>query len=191
MINRPAWLNGAFIAFAVPAMLVGFASIALAESPSPAASAAAKLPGDPNAGAQVYQSNCTTCHGSNLEGNVGPRLHPITPLPDAPNKDSLDPTYLEDVVTNGRQGDGNCAQCSGMMPAWGSKLSKKQIQDVVSYVIQENQHKGPIPLSQEELAHSNVTWVTIGILAMLAFTYLLARYNMRWIARKQPSRRPR
>lgn len=190
MISRPAWLNGAFVAFAVPAMLVGFASIALAESPSPQQSASASLPGDPNAGATVYTQNCTTCHGSNLEGSVGPRLHPIEPLPDANGK-PLDPQYLISTITNGKQGVGSCGQCSGQMPAWGTKLSSKQIQDVAAYIIQENQQKGPIALGPGELARSNVTWVTIGILAMLAFTYLLARYNMRWIGRKQPLRRPR
>jgi cytochrome c6 len=188
VIRRPRWVNGAFVAFAVPALLVGFASIALAASPAPQ-QGGASLPGDPDKGAQVYTSNCATCHGSSLEGSVGPRLHPIEKLPDAPNGDALDPNYLVDTITNGKQGVGNCSQCSGTMPSWGGKLSADDIKNVSAYIIQMNQEKGPIPLSAGDLAKSNVTWVTIGILAMLAFTYLLARYNMRWIARKQVHRR--
>jgi mono/diheme cytochrome c family protein len=192
-LRRPRWLTVSMVVFLVPAFLIAFASVALAQGegqpsaqPSSAAgqtggTAQGALPGDPNKGQQlVNQSGCTTCHGGSLTGGIGPSLDPIKNLGDT--KDPLDPNYLIDTITNGKNGVGGY----GQMPAKGgnSSLKDQDIKDIAAYIIKLNKTKGPKPLDPHELAISNVEWVTLGILAMLAFTYLLARYNMRWIGRK-------
>jgi mono/diheme cytochrome c family protein len=171
-LHRPRWLTASAVAFLVPSLLVGFATIAVA--------AASPLPGDPAKGATVYSgSTCGTCHGSTLGGGVGPPLHPIKNLGDT--KDPLDPAYLIATITDGKNGVGGF----GQMPAkGGSTLSDQDIKDLAAFIIQQNQLRGPVPLAPGDLAKSTIMWVTIGTLAMLAFTYLLSRYNMRWIARK-------
>ena len=178
----------ALIGLAVPGLLLltGISTLADA-SPSPSGSPAAALPGDPNNGQTVYAQNCATCHGNSLEGGIGATLNPIDKLPGVPS--SLDPTFLIQVITAGRThqaGDPKQAD----MPAWQGKLSDQEIKDVASYIIQQNQlGAGNAPLSQGELAKRTILWVSIGIIAMVFVTYLLAQYNMRWIARRAAARR--
>lgn len=170
-LRRPAWLTASAAAFLVPSLLVGFATVALA--------AASPLPGDPSKGATVFSSTCASCHGATLGGGVGPPLDPIKNLGDT--KDPLDPQYLITTITSGKSGVGGY----GQMPAkGGGNLSDQDIKDVAAFIIEQNSIKGPKPLAPGALAISTIEWVTIGTLAMLAFTYLLSRYNMRWIARK-------
>ena len=193
-MRKPRWLSGAALAFLVPALLVGLAGVALAAdaSPSPSASpssaggASGALPGDPDKGQTTYQSaGCTTCHGATLTGGIGPPLHPIKNLGDTQNP--LDPQYLIDTIVNGKKGVGGY----GTMPAkGGANLSDQDVKDLASFIIRENQRRGPVPLAPGQLAMSTIEWVTVGILAMLALTYLLSRYNMRWIARKSGQLRP-
>lgn len=182
----------ALVALAVPGLLLltGISTLADASptpSGSPSGSPSSALPGDPNNGQTVYQQNCVTCHGSSLEGGIGATLNPIDKLPGVPN--TLDPSFLIQVITNGRSpqpGDPKQAQ----MPAWQGKLSDQEIKDVAAYIIQENQRgAGNAPLSQGELAKRTILWVSIGIIAMVFVTYLLAQYNMRWIARRAAARR--
>ena len=173
-IRKPAWLTASAAAFLVPSLLVGFATVALA--------AASPLPGDPTKGQSVFQnSGCATCHGASLTGGIGPQLAPIKNLGNT--KDPLDPTYLITTITSGLSGVGGY---STQMPAkGGANLSDQDIKDLAAFIIQENRvPAGKRPLSPGDLAKSTIAWVTIGTLAMLAFTYLLSRYNMRWIARK-------
>ena len=180
----------AVVAIGVPALLLITAISTLADaSPSPSGSPGTSLPGDPANGQTVYQQNCTTCHGSSLEGGIGATLNPIAKLPGVPN--SLDPTFLIDIISNGRKHQaGDPVQAD--MPEWSSpgKLTAQQIKDVASYILQQNQlGAGNAPLSQGELAKRTILWVSIGIIAMVFVTYLLAQYNMRWIARRAADRR--
>ncbi len=170
------------VAIAVPALVLLTAISTLADaSPSPGGQ---QLPGDPNNGMTVYQANCSTCHGSSLEGGIGPQLNPITKLPGVSNP--LDVGYLIDTVTNGRTPAGG----GTAMPAWKGKISDQDIKDVVSYIIQQNSVGAQnVPLSQGELAKRTIFWVGVGTIAMLFITYLLAQYNMRWIARRAAARR--
>ncbi len=180
----------------MPGLLLITAASTLADaSPSPSSSPASgsrgseALPGDPTKGQTVYQQTCATCHGANLEGGIGATLNPIDKLPGVPN--SLDPSFLISIITNGRQpqpGDPKQAP----MPAKGgnSSLTDQDIKDVAAYIIQQNKiGAGNVPLSQGELAKRTILWVGIGIIVMVFITYLLAQYNMRWIARRAAARR--
>ncbi len=179
----------AVVALAVPALVALTAITTLADSsptPSPSGSAAA-LPGDPAKGATLYGQNCATCHGANLEGGIGAVLNPIDKMPGVANP--FDPTYLIDIITNGRvhqPGDPRSTD----MPAKGgnTSLTDQDVKDIAAYIIQQNQTGSP-PLSPGELAKRTILWVSIGIIAMIFVTYLLAQYNMRWIARRAAARR--
>lgn len=168
---------------AVPALVLLTAISTLADS-SPSPSSGPALPGNPTNGQTVYGANCATCHGSSLEGGIGPQLNPITKLPGVSNP--LDVGYLIDTVTNGRTPAGG----GTAMPAWNGKISDQDIKDVVSYILQQNSlGAGNAPYPPGELAERTIFWVGVGILAMLFITYLLAQYNMRWIARRAAARR--
>jgi mono/diheme cytochrome c family protein len=173
----------ALVALAVPAMLALTAITTLAAA-SPANTG---LPGDPARGATLYAQNCTSCHGVNLEGGIGPALNPIEKLPGVTNP--LDPNFLIDIITNGRKHQPNDPKQTDMPPKGGNpNLTAQDVRDLAAYIIQQNQTGSP-PLSPGELAKRTILWVFIGIVAMVFVTFLLAQYNMRWIARRAAARR--
>jgi mono/diheme cytochrome c family protein len=178
----------ALVALAIPALIALTAITTLADSsPTPSPSGSAALPGDPARGATLYGQNCATCHGANLEGGIGAVLNPIDKLPGVANP--LDPAFLIDVITNGRQPQsGDPKQIP--MPAKGGNpsLADQDIKDLAAYIIEQNQTGSP-PLSPGELAKRTILWVSIAIIAMGFITFLLAQYNMRWIARRAAARR--
>jgi mono/diheme cytochrome c family protein len=171
------------------------ASPAPGSTPSASSSAlGGGLPGDPQNGATLYGQNCATCHGADMTGGIGPRLNPVSHLGNTSNP--LDPTYLITTITNGLKNVGcpsgtfNCS--AGEMPAkGGASINDQDIKDIAAYIIQQNKLPGQQALDPRALAVENVKWVTIGILAMLILTFLLARYNMRWIDRRVAARRER
>ena len=176
----------ALVVLAIPALLALTAITTLAEaSPSPTIA----LPGDPNRGATLYGQNCATCHGANLEGGIGAVLNPIDKLQGVPN--SLDPTFLIDVIANGRQPVAGDPKSIAMPPKGGNtNLTDQDVKDLAAYIIQQNQiNPSALPLPAGELAKRTIFWVTIGVLSMLFVTFLLAQYNMRWIARRAAARR--
>jgi mono/diheme cytochrome c family protein len=167
---------------------------ATAESPSPSASGSpgASLPGDPAKGQAAYNNaNCAQCHGASLEGGIGPRLNPLQKITGTPDFKKVDEPqvaeYLITTIGNGKApSDG-----FGQMPAkGGATLSDQDVKDIAAYIIEANL-SGKVPLSPAELARSNVFWVSVGIGSMVLLTYLLAQYNMRWIARRAAARRGR
>ncbi|HYM97667.1 MAG TPA: cytochrome c [Candidatus Sulfotelmatobacter sp.] len=184
----------ALVALAVPVLLGLTAISTLADaSPSPSAGASSSpggssaLPGDPTRGGTLYGQNCATCHGANLEGGIGAVLNPIDKLPGVPN--SLDANFLIQIITNGRTPQaGDPKQIA--MPAKGGNngLTDQDVRDLASYIIQQNSVGSP-PLSPGELAKRTILWVSLAIVAMFFITFLLAQYNMRWIARRAAARR--
>ena len=177
----------ALVALAVPALIALTAVTTLADSsPSPSGSPVA-LPGDPAKGATLYGPNCASCHGASMTGVVGPALNPIVKLPGVANP--LDPAYLIEIITNGRIHQAGDPGSTNMPPKGGNaNITDQDIKDLASYIIQQNLTGSP-PLSPGELAKSTILWVSIGIIAMVFITFLLAQYNMRWIARRAAARR--
>ena len=181
----------ALVALAIP-VLVGLTAITtLADSspsPSPSGTAGA-LPGDPNKGAALYGQNCATCHGASLEGGIGAVLNPIDKLPGVPN--TLDPTFLITIITNGRTPQAGDPKQIPMPPKGGNTaLTDQDVKDLAAYIIQQNSvGLGNVPLAPGELAKRTNLWVGLGIIAMIFLSFLLAQYNMRWIARRAAARR--
>ncbi len=180
------------MALAIPAFVVltaisTLASASPTQSSSDTASGTVTLPGDPSKGATLYAQNCATCHGSGLEGGIGATLNPIDKLPGV--ADPLDPAFLIDTITNGRQPHPGDPKQTPMPPKGGNEsLTDQDIKDLASFIIVQNRQGSP-PLSPGELAKRTILWVGIGIIAMVFITYLLATYNMRWIARRAAARR--
>jgi mono/diheme cytochrome c family protein len=175
----------ALLALAVPALLAITTLSTLADtSPSPSGSPA--LPGDPVKGETLYAaSGCGGCHGAALTGGVGPALNPIEKIG---SLNTLDATFLIDIITNGRKHQpGDPRQTD--MPAKGGTLTltDQDIKDLAAFIIQSNLSGEP-PLPAGELAKRTILWVLIGVGAMSFITYLLAQYNMRWIARRAAAR---
>src|SRR2546428_1717310 len=186
-LNRDLKLS-VLLAVAVPALVALTAISTMADSSPSPSGGPAPLPGDPTKGATLYAANCATCHGPGMGGNIGPALNPIAKLPGVP--DGLDPAFLISIITNGRKhqaGDPGTVD----MPAKGSNanLTPQDVRDLAAYVIQQNQlPPGSAPLPPGELAKRTILWVFIGIAAMVFVTFLLAQYNMRWIARRAAAR---
>jgi mono/diheme cytochrome c family protein len=180
----------ALVALAVPALIAFTAITTLADSsPSPSPSGSPALPGDPARGATLYAQNCATCHGTSLEGGIGAVLNPIDKLPGVPN--SLDSNFLIDIITNGRiHQPGDPKQIDMPLKGGNGALTDQDIKDMAAYIIQQNSlGAGAAPLPPGELAKRTILWVSIGIIAMVFLTFLLAQYNMRWIARRAAARR--
>jgi mono/diheme cytochrome c family protein len=176
----------ALVVLAIPALLALTAITTLADaSPSPSIA----LPGDPTHGAALYGPNCALCHGANLEGGIGAVLNPIDKLPDVSNP--LDPAFLIQIITNGREPQTGDPKSVPMPKKGGNvNLTDQDVKDLAAYIIQQNQiNPSALPLPAGELAKRTIFWVTVGILSMLFVTFLLAQYNMRWIARRAAARR--
>ena len=181
--------RGLLLAVGIPAFFILTALSTLADtSPSPGstASGATTLPGDPQKGATLYAQNCATCHGASLEGGIGAVLNPIEKLSGVPN--SLDPNFLIAIITNGRDPQPGDPRQTKMPVKGGATISEQDIKDLASYIIQANR-SGEVPLTPGELAKRTIFFVGLGIVVMVFITYLLAQYNMRWIARRAAARR--
>jgi len=180
----------ALVALAVPALIAFTALTTLADSsPSPSPTGAGALPGDPAKGATLYAQNCATCHGTSLEGGIGAVLNPLDKLTGVANP--LDPNTLIDIITNGRTPQAGDPKQIAMPPKGGNAaLTDQDVKDLAAYIIQQNSlGAGAAPLPPGELAKRTILWVSIGIIAMVFLTFLLAQYNMRWIARRAAARR--
>ena len=70
-------------------------------------------------GKEVYEARCSACHGSNLEGRVGPAL-------DAKSSSaSMPDSYWIQTITKGK----------GSMPA--QRLTDKEVELVIEYIKSE------------------------------------------------------
>jgi mono/diheme cytochrome c family protein len=71
----------------------------------------------PTTGPEVYKAYCSTCHGVDGQGGVGPKLAGVV----AEKYPNIDDQIA--VVTNGK----------GTMPSWRGRLTPQQIRRVVVY----------------------------------------------------------
>lgn len=86
--------------------------------------------GNPQKGKQVYDNNCTICHGAGGKGNgtltkvydMQPANHTDT---DSMNKISNEKMYY--LISDGSTG-------AALMPGWRGILTDKEIKDVISYI---------------------------------------------------------
>jgi mono/diheme cytochrome c family protein len=178
MLRRLKWSLPVAIAVLAP-ILIGIWTLTAVSA------AKVSYTGDPSEGSSLFQNGtCVSCHGANLEGGVGPALNPITHLGNTSNP--LDEQYIITTITNGLHGYGGF---TAVMPPKGgnASLTPTQIQDLAAYIIQQNSTTPT--LSADDLARSDVFWITVGISMLVLLTYLLSRYNMRWIARRAAAAR--
>lgn len=84
-------------------------------------------------GKQVYQSHCASCHGENGEGAVNWRQpgadgrYPPPPLNGTGHEWHHSIAVLTQMITNGSPSG------QGSMPAWGGKLSDREIRAVIAW----------------------------------------------------------
>lgn len=90
----------------------------------------------PTLGKQVFTSaGCVGCHGAEGQGGAGPKLA-------GDEKILKDPVYVHTIVTKGKGG----------MPAFGDKLSEKEIYAVANYVLHSWGNSIPEPLTPATVA---------------------------------------
>jgi mono/diheme cytochrome c family protein/plastocyanin len=82
-------------------------------------------------GYNIYQTNCSRCHGVNGEGGIGPILNDQMKL-----ATHLTPTYIRNVLTVG--GRYVCGNPQSLMPVWadinGGPLNYVQILDLIAFL---------------------------------------------------------
>jgi cbb3-type cytochrome c oxidase subunit III len=104
------------------------AALVVATAAAPGATAASPRAA---AGAKVFATNCTGCHGANGAGQPG-----IFPSLVANPYVSGDPKRVIHTVKYGLTGKivAKGVKYDGMMPPWTGTLTDSQIADVISYV---------------------------------------------------------
>lgn len=75
-------------------------------------------PPDDATGEEIYAELCTSCHGADMSGGVGPALGPGS------NAADEDDEFLVFTITNGR----------GRMPSFESTLNEEQVDRLVAYI---------------------------------------------------------
>jgi mono/diheme cytochrome c family protein/plastocyanin len=82
-------------------------------------------------GYNLYEANCSRCHGVNGEGGIGPVLNDQAKL-----FSHLTPQYIKTVLTTG--GRYVCGNPHSLMPVWadtnGGPLNYIQIQDLINFI---------------------------------------------------------
>ena len=90
---------------------------------------------DAQAGAKLFAQHCARCHGSQGKGN-GPdlaKIHADTPPDDWTNKainSELSDYKIRKIVTGG----GPAVNKSSKMPAFGSKISQSQVEELIAFI---------------------------------------------------------
>lgn len=126
----PWWRRHATVATAVTATL---AIVAVSCGSAPADTAPVS-PAGSNQGAELYQSNCASCHGSDLRGtDAGPSHLSIVYEPNHHGDDSF-----RSAILNGAQQHhwnfGDMAAIPG--------LDDDEIEEIISYVRSEQERQG-------------------------------------------------
>lgn len=86
--------------------------------------------GDPEMGKQVYDNNCTICHGPDGRGKgTITKIYDMEPADhtDARSMNRMSNEKIRSIIYDGTKG-------AKLMPGWKDILSDKEIEDVISYI---------------------------------------------------------
>ncbi len=86
--------------------------------------------GDPQMGMQVYDNNCTICHGADGKGKgTITKIYDMEPADhtDARSMNRISNEKIRSIISEGTKG-------AKLMPGWKDILSDKEIEDVISYI---------------------------------------------------------
>lgn len=86
--------------------------------------------GNPQTGKQVYDNNCTICHGSGGKGKGAlTKVYDMQPADhtDASSMNKISNVKMYYLISDGATGE-------KLMPGWKDTLSDKEIKDVISYI---------------------------------------------------------
>ena len=88
---------------------------------------------------QLIDEDCSSCHGPNLEGKIGPPLmqYNLRHLPDE---------YLFHTIKNGRQ--------NSFMPSWMTLLNKEEIYWIIRWLKSEDR----VPLNSQTIQAPEVPY---------------------------------
>ncbi len=90
-------------------------------------------------GKQTYITNCLMCHGSQLKGSPDSGYPSLVDIEERQSRE-----YVRSVVTRGK----------GMMPAFGSRLSDEQTEELISYLYEEQQQQSSGEKDHRSMANS-------------------------------------
>jgi ubiquinol-cytochrome c reductase cytochrome b subunit len=135
---------------AAPAAAAEAAGAPGAMPPNAAGASSATQSTTSGPGAQVFSSNCSSCHGATGQGSPGE----FPPLANNPTVTG-DPNKVIGIVTGGLHGTITVAgqTYNGMMPAWKGTLSNKQIADVITYIRGSLGSNKASPVTESQVAN--------------------------------------
>ncbi|MFT6812462.1 MAG: mono/diheme cytochrome c family protein [Ilumatobacter sp.] len=129
-VRVPLWQRHTTIAAAVTGVLV---LIAAACGSAPATTEPAS-PGGLGGGGDLYQSNCASCHGANLQGtDKGPSHLSIVYEPNHHGDDA----FRSAIINGAQQHHWNFGEMAAI-----TGLDDDQIDDVIAYVRSEQERQG-------------------------------------------------
>jgi ubiquinol-cytochrome c reductase cytochrome b subunit len=133
---------------ASPPESIVLAAPAAAAVPSPAPGAAGAIPAA-GPGAQVFASNCSTCHGATGQGLPGS----FPPLANNPTVTG-DPNKVIGIVLDGLHAPitVNGQSYNGQMPPWKGTLTNKEIADVITYIRGSLGNNKASPVTEAQVA---------------------------------------
>jgi putative heme-binding domain-containing protein len=121
---RSRWLAAAILT------MCAAAPVAMAASPGGRQDSPAAKPEDQSPGKQLFEQRCSTCHGLDAGGAMGPNIQGI-PF-------RLGADAVKGIIKNGMGGGG--------MPAFAGQLDDAQIQQIVDYLLTLT-HKDSAPIT--------------------------------------------
>jgi mono/diheme cytochrome c family protein len=86
--------------------------------------------GDAAVGARLYKRYCRGCHGENGRGGAHTFMPHIENLTKKGYIELLPDSYLYTAIADGGEAIGK----SAYMPAWKSKLSDREVKDIIAHI---------------------------------------------------------
>lgn len=102
-------------------------------APAPSATSAMTMTYEQRQGRFIYEKYCAICHGAEGRGD-GFNAFNLNPKP----RNFTDKKYLgastDEKLIETIGGGGRAVNKSSLMPTWGGRLTRREIEDVVAYV---------------------------------------------------------